>query len=140
MANDCLIGFVLQKTSFARMSQRTRQLQSDVRQFGEASSRQLDERLERLWRHKQREKEDRMKVIRKIHDKEQKSLEKKCNDLNSYIHRGTFKRPPSYQGELLIKSGIPCNVCNFLWSQKRLHNYSFHFPIIIFLNLLFHAQ
>ncbi len=52
----------MKKASHVRMTQRTRQMQSDVRQFGETSARQLDERLERLWRHKQREKEERYKL------------------------------------------------------------------------------
>jgi hypothetical protein len=38
------------------MCQRTRQMQSDVRYFGDTSHRQLDEQLERLWRHKQQKK------------------------------------------------------------------------------------
>ncbi len=52
----------MKKASHVRMTQRTRQMQSDVRQFGETSARQLDERLERLWRHKQREKEERYEL------------------------------------------------------------------------------
>ena len=74
-------------------------MDSDVRKFGETSSKSLEDRLERLWRHKQREKEDRMRVIRKIHEKEHKWLQKKFSDLNNFIHRGTFKRPPSYEGK-----------------------------------------
>ena len=75
-------------------------MDTDVRKFGDTCSKNLEDRLERLWRQKQREKEDRMRVIRKIHDKEQKSLLKKFTDLNNFIHRGTFKPPPIYQGML----------------------------------------
>jgi hypothetical protein len=47
-----------------RMSERRRQMNSDVRKFGETCSKSLEDRLERLWRQKQREKEDRMRIIK----------------------------------------------------------------------------
>jgi len=34
----------------------------DVREFSETNSRMLEQRLERMWRQKQAEKDDRMKV------------------------------------------------------------------------------
>lgn len=42
---------------------RTRQMSIDVREFSETSSRMLEQRLERMWRQKQAEKDERMKVF-----------------------------------------------------------------------------
>ena len=44
-----------------------------------------ENRLDRLWRHKQKEKELKMSRIRRIHDKEIKALERKCQIKNDKL-------------------------------------------------------
>ena len=55
----------------------------------------LQERLDRLWRHKQQEKEVRMLRIRRIHEKEIRALERKCQIKNERLRNdlcgGRFK-------------------------------------------------
>ena len=41
--------------------------------------------MDRLWRHKQKEKELKMSRIRRIHDKEIKALERKCQIKNDKL-------------------------------------------------------
>ena len=57
--------------------------------------------LDRLWKHKQREKEDRMKKIRKIHQKEIKALERKCSIKNERLYgRSSDRRRAEFREAL----------------------------------------
>ena len=83
------------KSSGRRRLARNQQMRDAVTEFAETSAMLLQERLDRLWRHKQQEKEVRMNRIRKIHEKEIKALERKCqiknNRLRSDLFGGKFK-------------------------------------------------
>ena len=60
-------------------------MKSAVDDWANNSAQQLENRLDRLWKHKQREKDERMKKIRKIHQKEIKALERKCSIKNDRL-------------------------------------------------------
>ena len=70
-------------------------MRNAVQEFAETSAMLLQERLDRLWRHKQQEKEVRMLRIRRIHEKEIKALERKCQIKNERLRNdlcgGRFK-------------------------------------------------
>ena len=55
----------------------------------------------RLWKHKQREKDERMKKIRKIHQKEIKALERKCSIKNERLYgRSSDRRRAEFREAL----------------------------------------
>ena len=81
-------------------------------------------RLDRLWRYKQKEKDLKMSRIRRIHDKEIKALERKCQikneRLRSDLMGGRFKmlenaqqlRQSTSAGGPLITETEPYGVAN----------------------------
>ena len=54
------------------------------------SAQQLENRLDRIWKQKQKDKDERMRKIRKIHEKEIRALEWKCSVKNERL----YGRPP----------------------------------------------
>ena len=61
-----------------------------VNQCSDYTAQQLENRLDRIWKHKHKEKDERMRKIRKIHEKEIKALEWKCSVKNERL----YGRPP----------------------------------------------
>ena len=61
-----------------------------VDEWADFSALQLENRLDRIWKQKQKEKDERMRKIRKIHEKEIRALEWKCNVKNERL----YGRPP----------------------------------------------
>ena len=57
-----------------------------VDEWADFSAQQLENRLDRIWKQKQKEKDERMRKIRKIHAKEIKNLEWKCNVKNERLY------------------------------------------------------
>lgn len=62
------------------------QMRSAVDEWADVSAQHLESRLDRLWKHKQKEKDDRMRKIRRIHEKELKALERKCAIANDRLY------------------------------------------------------
>lgn len=83
------------RSSGRRRVARNQQMRNAVQEFAETSAMLLQERLDRLWRHKQQEKEVRMLRIRRIHEKEIRALERKCQIKNERLRNdlcgGRFK-------------------------------------------------
>ena len=61
-----------------------------VDEWSDYTAQALENRLDRIWKHKQKEKDERMRKIRKIHEKEIKALEWKCSVKNERL----YGRPP----------------------------------------------
>ena len=76
-------------------------MKSAVDEWANNSAQQLENRLDRLWKHKQREKDERMKKIRKIHQKEIKALERKCSIKNERLYgRSSDRRRAEFREAL----------------------------------------
>lgn len=65
-------------------------MKAAVDEWADFSASQLENRLDRIWKQKQKEKDERMRKIKKIHEKEIKNLEWKCSIKNERL----YGRPP----------------------------------------------
>ena len=61
-------------------------MKNAIDDYSDTSAMQLEQRMDRIWKQKQKEKDERKRKIRKIHAKEIKNLEWKCNVKNERLY------------------------------------------------------
>ena len=75
-----------QKSGVKTKNWKVHNMKNAVDEYTDQSAMQLEQRMDRIWKQKQKEKDERMRKIRKIHAKEIKNLEWKCNVKNERLY------------------------------------------------------